>query len=143
MLNQNRFVQIRAMIEDHGWDALLLYGHSWRKEHFRSLINLNFHGPHAVVAVTRGGDINILVSDPWDQEVARAITDARITLEPQLSRGLTKAFLDPAGGVCAVAGLELMEAEFAQAIQDSSGHHPISASREMEELRRAKSADEI
>lgn len=143
MLNQNRLGQIRAMIEDHGWDALLLYGHSWRKEHFRSLVNLNFQGPHAVVGVSRSGDINILVSDPWDQEVARTITDARITLEPEVSKGLTKAFLNAPSGLCAVAGLELMEAEFVRAIQEGSGQDPISASGEMEELRRVKSADEI
>jgi len=143
MLNQNRLGLIRTMLEDHGWDALLLYGHSWRKEHFRSLVNLNFQGPHAVVNVSRRGDINILVSDPWDLEAARTITDARITLEPEISKGLTKDFLSAPDGVCAVAGLELMEAQFVQAIRDASGQNPISASGEMEELRRVKSADEI
>ena len=142
MLNQNRLGQIRAMIEDHGWDALLLYGHSWRKEHFRSLVNLNFQGPHAMVGVSRKGDIDILVSDPWDQEVAAAISDARVTLDPEVGRGL-KIFLNGGSGVYAVAGLELMEARFVQALRDGGGRDPISASREMEELRRVKSADEI
>jgi len=143
MLNQNRLGQIRAMIEDHGWDALLLYGHSWRKDYFRSLVNLNFQGPHAVVGVSRRGDINILLSDPWDLEAAAAITDARIILDPEVANGLTEGFLSAAGGVCAVAGLELMEARFVQAIREGNGQDPVSASREMEELRRVKSADEI
>jgi Xaa-Pro aminopeptidase len=143
MLNQNRLDQIRAMIDGHGWGALLLYGHSWRKEHFRSLVNLNFQGPHAVVGVSRRGGINILVSDPWDQQAAAEIKDARIIFDPDVASGLTKAFLDAAGGVCAVAGLELMEARFVQAIGEGSGQPPVSASKEMEELRRVKSADEF
>jgi Xaa-Pro dipeptidase len=143
MLNLNRLAQIRTMIEDRGWDALLLYGHSWRKDHFRSLVNLNFQGPHAVVGVSRSGDINILVSDPWDQEAATMISDARIVFDPDPARGLKKGFLSGAGGVCAVAGLELMEARFVQTIADQSGRDPVSVSREMEELRRIKSADEI
>jgi len=143
MLNQNRLGQIRAMIEEHGWDGLLLYGHSWRKEHFRSLVNLNFHGPHAVVGVSRRGDINILLSDPWDLEAATSITDASVFLAPEVAEGLIKSSLGASDGVWAVAGLELMEAGFVRAIRQGTGREPVSASGEMEELRRVKSADEI
>jgi Xaa-Pro aminopeptidase len=131
------------MIEDHGWDALLLYGHTWRKDHFRSLVNLNFQGPHAVVGVFRNGDISILVSDPWDEEAARAVPEARIVFDPEVTRGLKNCFLSAAAGMCAIAGLELMEARFVQVIAEENGQTPVSASHEMEQLRRVKAADEI
>lgn len=143
MLNQNRLAEIRGLIEEKGWDALLLYGHSWRKDHFRSLVNLNFQGPHAVVGVSRQGEMTILVSDPWDERAAVGIADARVILDPDIARGLIKAFPSAANGICAVAGLELMEARFVQAVRGSDGESPISASKEMEELRRVKSPDEI
>jgi Xaa-Pro aminopeptidase len=143
VLNMSRLDQIRAMIEDHEWDSLLLYGHSWRKEHFRSLVNLNFQGPHAVVSVSRAGDLSILVSDPWDLEAASAISDAHVILNSDVASGLAKGLLNTAGRACAVAGLELMEARFVKAIRERTGQYPISASSEMEELRRVKSAGEI
>jgi len=53
-------------MSESAWDVLLLYGHSWRKDYFRSMVNFNFFGPHAVAALARSGETSFLVSHPWD-----------------------------------------------------------------------------
>ena len=112
---------------DHAWDHLLFYGHSWRKDHFRYLVNFNFSGPHALAALDRSGEIRLTMTDPWDAELASG------TFEPDLARALAGL-----SGRVAIAGLELMEARFVQALPGA-----ISATPQIEELRRVKSAEEI
>src|SRR5580658_561211 len=88
---------------EQGWDLLLLYGHTWRKDYFRCLVNFNFSGPHAVAVLDRSGEVRIIVSDPWDAEVLGA------DFTPNLASVLPKLF---ANKVAAIAGMELMPASF-------------------------------
>jgi Xaa-Pro aminopeptidase len=110
---------------EHGWDLLLLYGHTWRKDYFRCLVNFNFSGPHAVAALNRSGAVKVIVSDPWDAEALPGSTFA-----PDFAAAL------PTGSSVAVAGKEIMQARFTRPDQ-------VSATYLIEELRRVKSADEL
>ena len=78
---------------------MLLYGNAWRKDPFRSLVNFNFSGDHALARLSQSGEVAVTVSDPWDSEIASA------RLEPQFARAFH-------GGASAIAGLEFMEERF-------------------------------
>ena len=65
-------------------------------------------------------------SDPWDSEIAPA------TFQPAFE----KTF---AAGASAIAGLEFMEERFVAAC----GAIPVSATADVEELRRVKTAEEL
>jgi Xaa-Pro aminopeptidase len=131
VVNQARLTQLTTLMSERNWDTLLLYGHSWRKDFFRCLVNVNFSGPHAAAVVSQSGEIRVLVCDPWDKEtVSSAVSQA--TLATNFAQGLSKF------AVTAVAGMELMEARFVHALGT-----PVSATAQVEELRRTKSADEI
>ena len=119
---------------ESGWDHLLLYGHSWRKDFFRSLVNFNFFGPHAVAGLSKSGELSILLSHPWDSDFLAGRVDARIAWNPNLRKSLE----DFASGKTAIAGLELMEQQFTLAF-----HDPVSATAAIERLRRVKTAEEI
>jgi len=126
LINQRRRTQLLALMRDRGWDSILLYGNAWRKDPFRSLVNINFSSDHALARLSRSGDVSVTFSAPWDAENASA------KLEPQFE----KAF---AGGASAIAGLEFMEERFVKAC----GSLPVSATSDVEELRRVKNAEEI
>jgi Xaa-Pro aminopeptidase len=132
MLNQDRLHQLTGLMADRGWDLLLLYGHSWRKDFFRSLINANFSGPHAVAAVWRSGEVRVLVSDPWDAELMAPA--AEVSVATNFTQSLTQIATPNA----AIAGMELMEARFVDAIPNA-----VSATFAVEELRRVKTAEEL
>jgi Xaa-Pro dipeptidase len=132
MRNTERVARITELMAEHGWDTLLFYGHSWRKDHFRYLINFNFSGPHSLAALDRSGEVRAIMSDPWDAELlAGQINSA---FEPDLARGLRGL----AHGRVAIAGMELMEARFVDAVPGA-----VSATTQLEELRRVKSPEEI
>jgi Xaa-Pro dipeptidase len=136
MLNQSRLNQLTNLMSERGWDLLILYGHAWRKDHFRCLVNANFSGTHAAAVISRSGDACAILSDPWDAELVSGI---KTTLAQDFTRGLAAA----ASGVVAIAGMELMEARFVQAIAASAAKPPVSATFDVEELRRVKSPYEI
>jgi Xaa-Pro dipeptidase len=123
-----RIQRITGLMREHGWDTLLFYGHSWRKDHFRYLVNFNFGGPHAVAALDRSGEVRALMTDPWDAE----LLDAQFCAD--LAVGLP-AFV---AGRVAVAGMELMEARFVHAVPGA-----VTATPHLEEMRRVKSPEEI
>ena len=104
----------------------MLYGNAWRKDPFRSLVNFNFSGAHALARLSRSGEIAATFSDPWDAEIAPG------ELEPDFIRAFT-------AGASAIAGLEFMEERFVSAC----GPLPVSATADVEELRRVKTAEEI
>ena len=110
------------MAERH-WDSILLYGHGWRKDYFRSLINVNYSGPYVAAHISCSGEISIAAADPWDRDFIAELTGIRAS----------DWSVPPAS---AVAGLELMEARFVQGA-------PVSATADVEELRRIKTPDEI
>jgi Xaa-Pro dipeptidase len=125
VINQARLTQLTSLMAEQGWDLLLLYGHTWRKDYFRCLVNFNFSGPHAVAAIDRSGEVRVIVSDPWDAE---AIPGA--TFAPDFAAALPKA------NSVAIAGKEIMQARFT-----SPAH--VSATYFVDELRRVKSEDEL
>lgn len=136
MLNQDRLSQLTNLMTERGWDLLLLYGHTWRKDFFRCLVNVNFSGPHAAAAVFRSGEVQAVISDPWDGEVVAASVDGKVTVAGDFTEGLRH--LAPKGTAVAVAGMEMMEARFVQAF-----FNPVSATFAVEELRRVKTPREM
>src|SRR5215472_9507054 len=132
MLNQHRLTQLIDLLTEHQWDLILLYGHTWRKDFFRCLINANFSGPHAIAAVFRSGEVEAIVSDPWDAELIAS--SCAVSVASDLPQALAKYKAD----AIAIAGMELMEARFVEAIPNA-----ISATLLVEELRRIKTAGEI
>src|ERR1700730_6736694 len=107
-INQTRLTQLTSLMAEQGWDLLLLYGHTWRKDYFRCLVNFNFSGPHAVAAVDRSGEVHVIVSDLWDAE---ALNNEAI-FEMDFAAALRR-FLGVFGrGVIAVAGKEIMQNRF-------------------------------
>lgn len=119
-VNEHRRRQLMELMADRGWDSILLYGHGWRKDCFRSLVNVNYAGPFAAAHLTRSGDLTVYLSDPWDRELVPG------------SREFTGAF----PSASAIAGLELMETGMVKG-------SPVSATAEVEELRRVKTPEEI
>ena len=124
MLNQDRLSQLKDLMAERGWDLLLLYGHSWRKDFFRCLINVNFSGPHALAAVDRSGEVRAVMSDAWDAEVVAACPASA-----NFPDGLRQ--LASRRGSVAIAGVEMMEARFVRPFSN-----PVSATLAVEEIRR-------
>lgn len=122
VVSEHRRRQLMNLMDERGWNRVLLYGHGWRKEFFRCLVNFNYYGPHAAVSLTRSGDLTVFVSHPWD------VFDPSVRYEPAFERVFV--------GAQAIAGLEWMEERF---IHGS----PASATAAVEELRRVKTAEEI
>jgi Xaa-Pro aminopeptidase len=141
MLNSDRLQRLTTLVTDREWDTLLLYGHAWRKDFFRCLVNFNFQGPHAVAVLNRSGDLSIILSDPWDYEAASGALNVPLFLEPMLEVGLRRR-LPAQTGTVAIAGIEFMEARFLEGVHHR-GPSLISATFDVEELRRVKTIEEI
>ena len=131
MLNQDRLSQLKDLMAERGWDLLLLYGHSWRKDFFRCLINVNFSGPHALAAVDRSGEVRAVMSDAWDAEV---VTGCPASAD--FPEGLSQ--LASLRGSAAIAGVEMMETRFVRPFSN-----PVSATFAVEEIRRVKTPREM
>jgi Xaa-Pro dipeptidase len=132
MLNVERRRQFLDLMAANGWDRLLLYGHSWRKDFFRCLINFNFFGPHALAALTRSNELSVVLAHPWDRELLAGQIDADVRWQADFTsavRGLTS-------GKTAIAGREFMEAQFVD-------ENTVSATAAIEAIRRFKTAKEI
>ena len=142
-MNQERLARLLELMTERGWDLLFLYGHAWRKDHFRCLANMNFSGQHAAALVFRSGDVNGIFTDPWDTELALDFVNGRVLVAREFGPGLAKYIPEGQKSAVAIAGMELMEARFVHAVRDAAGQMPVSATNEVEELRRIKSAEEI
>ena len=132
MLNTVRRRQYLDLMAESGWDVLLLYGHAWRKDFFRSLVNFNFFGPHAVAALARSNELTVVLSHPWDCEILTPKLDANLMWD----ENFTTAIQGLVSGQTAIAGREFMEARF---VPDSA----VSATAAIETLRRFKTPQEI
>jgi Xaa-Pro dipeptidase len=132
MLNHERRHQFLELMSQSGWETLLLYGHSWRKDFFRSLVNFNFFGPHALAVLSQSDELSIVVSHPWDRELIANKLDVEVTCEPDFTVALQGAVYRKT----AIAGREFMEARF---VDEST----VSATDAIEALRRAKTPQEI
>jgi Xaa-Pro dipeptidase len=127
---------------ERGWDLLLFYGHTWRKDFFRYVVNFNFSGPHIAAALNRDGELRLLVSDPWDGEVAARLVHQPVVC-PNFAAGIKHLVAQAGKGTVAVAGMEVMPARFVASICQAFGEPPVSATAEIEEMRRVKSTEEI
>src|SRR5262245_43162656 len=132
MLNTQRRRQLIDLMAESGWDVLLLYGHSWRKDFFRCLINFNFFGPHALAALSRSNELSVVLAHPWDHELLSPRLDAKVTWTPDF----TSAVRQLTSGKTAIAGREFMEARFVD-------ERTVSATTAVEALRRFKTAEEL
>lgn len=142
-MNQDRLTQITNLMTEREWDLLLAYGHSWRKDFFRYLVNVNFSGPHAAAVLFRSGEVHVLASDPWDAESFSPFVDRRVSLAGDFTRGLREFASAARAPSVAIAGMELMEERFVDAVRRATGHQPVSATPEIEEMRRVKTPGEI
>jgi Xaa-Pro aminopeptidase len=143
MLNTERQQQFLALMAQRGWDLLLFYGDSWRKDHFRCLVNVCFSGPQAVAILTKSGEIRAIVTDPWDVEPVAATVGARVAYAPRLAEGLKTALAHESKATVAINGLEQMEARFLRTVANAFNSQPISATQDVEEIRRVKTQEEI
>jgi Xaa-Pro dipeptidase len=134
MLNRKRLQQLIGLMAGRQWDTLILYGHTWRKDFFRCLVNVNFSGPRATAVLDQSGEIRVLVADPWDAELITASGVPASTFS-DLGSDLGRLV----SGKVAIAGLELMERQF---VPTANGT-PESATFAVEEIRRVKTTEEI
>lgn len=142
-LNPERKKEFLELMARRGWDMLLFYGDTWRKDHFRCLVSVCFSGPQAVALLTKQGEVRALVTHPWDVEPVKAGTGGSVTYVPRLVEGLKNLLHDAGNAVVAINGLEQMEARFTRAVKESSGAAPVSATADVEEIRRVKTQEEI
>jgi Xaa-Pro dipeptidase len=140
-LNPERKQQYLDLMAQRGWDLLLFYGDTWRKEHFRCLVSVCFTGPQALAVLTKEGDVRAVVTHPWDVEPVKSATGGTVTYVPRLVDGL-KSVLGGSGKV-AINGLEQMEARFVRAVKETSGTAPATATADVEEIRRVKTQEEL
>jgi Xaa-Pro dipeptidase len=143
MLNRERHKQFLALMAERGWDLLLFYGDNWRKDLFRCLVNVNFQGPQAVAALFKSGEVRVIVTDSWDLEPVAAAVDGKVSVALKLGDGLTALFAKEQAAVVAINGIEQMEARFVQIVRDATRTAPVSATLDIEEIRRAKTPEEI
>jgi Xaa-Pro dipeptidase len=128
---------------ERGWDLLVFYGDSWRKDHLRCLLNVSFSGPQAVAVLFASGEIRALVTDPWDVEPVAAAVNGKVSLALQLAHGLRALLANERAAIVAINGLEQMEARFVQVVRDTLQSEPVSATLDVEEIRRVKTPAEI
>jgi Xaa-Pro dipeptidase len=143
MLNRARHRQFLELMSQRGWDLLLFYGDGWRKDLFRCLVNVSFAGPQAVAILSRNGEVRAIVTDAWDLEPVAAAIDGKVALSLRLVDGLRALLTAERGAVVAINGLEQMEARFAQAVRVGSRAAIVSATADVEEIRRVKTPEEI
>jgi Xaa-Pro aminopeptidase len=144
LVNEERIAAIARLLEESGSDLLVLYGDGFRKDFVRSVLNVGYAGAHAFVGVTRDRDRFAIFTDPWDFERARGTVGASGEhIEVELSYDPEDALRRRSAGTAAtnvaVAGLELMETRFVEAL----GGSPSSATSELERMRMVKSGAEI
>jgi Xaa-Pro aminopeptidase len=144
MLNRDRQQQFLALMAEQGWDLLLFYGDQWRKDLFRCLVNVNFQGPQAVAVLLKSGELRAIVTDPWDVDpVAAAVGASQTTLALQLSAGLDALLSKEQAALVAINGMEHMEARYVQVVRAAVKIAPVSATLQVDEIRRVKTPAEI
>jgi Xaa-Pro aminopeptidase len=144
MLNRDRQQQFLALMAGRGWDLLLFYGDQWRKDLFRCLVNVNFQGPQAVAVLFKSGEVRAIVTDPWDLDpVGAAVGGGKTSLALQLAAGLEALLAKEPAALVAINGMEHMEARFVQIVRTAVKAAPVSATLEVDEIRRIKTPAEI
>lgn len=142
-LNPQRKKEYLELMARRGWDMLLFYGDTWRKDHFRCLVSVCFSGPQAVALLTKDGEVRSVVTHPWDVDPVQTATGGSVVYAPRLVDGLKNLLRDAGNAVVAVNGLEQMEARFSRVVKESAKAPPVSATLDVEEIRRVKTEEEI
>jgi Xaa-Pro aminopeptidase len=142
-LNPVRKKGFLDLMAQRGWDLLLFYGDTWRKDHFRCLVSVCFSGPQAVALLTKEGEVRAVVTHPWDVEPVKAATGGSVTYAPRLVEGLKNLLRGAGKALVAINGLEQMEARFVRAVKEVSGAAPATATADVEEIRRVKTQEEL
>src|SRR5277367_1175426 len=114
MLNESRQQQYLNLMRERGWELLLFYGDGWRKEHFRCLLNLNFCGSQILGVLHRSGQVDVVVTDPWDLEFIAPAIDGKIELSRQPALGLELFLAKEQVRSIAINGMEHMPARLVQ-----------------------------
>jgi Xaa-Pro dipeptidase len=141
MLNEPRHRQYLDLMHERGWERLLFYGDGWRKENFRCLLNRNFCGAQILGVLHRNGQVDVVVTDPSDLEYIGPSVNGKIELSLQPTLGLGQ-LLGQARSI-GINGVEHMPARLVQLVANACGAAPVSATLEIEELRRIKTSEEI
>jgi len=142
-LNPQRKQEFLELMAQRGWDLLLFYGDTWRKDHFRCLVSVCFNGPQALAVLTKEGEVRAVVTHPWDVEPVKTATGGSVICVPRLVDGLKTTLRDAGKAVVAINGLEQMEARFVRAVKEVTGAAPTSATAAVEEIRRVKTQEEL
>jgi Xaa-Pro dipeptidase len=143
MLNEPRHRQYLDLMHERGWELLLFYGDGWRKENFRCLLNRNFCGAQILGSLHRNGQVDVVVTDPADLEYIGPFVNGRIELSLQPTLGLAQRLAQAQVRSLAINGMEHMPARLVQLAANTCGTPPVSATLEIEELRRIKTPEEI
>jgi Xaa-Pro aminopeptidase len=106
-------------------------------------VNVNFSGPQAVAVLFRSGEIRAIVTDPWDLEPVAAAVSGKTSLALRLAPALDDLLAKEPAAVVGINGLEQMEARFVRAVRDVCKAAPVSATLDVEEIRRVKTPEEI
>lgn len=139
ILNEERIDRIARLLDERGWERLVIYGDGWRKDFVRSVMNLGYAGPYAFVGVTRDRERFALFSDPWDYDRAKRVVGTDIDVELSFEPEDVLHRWGSGSAATAVAGLEIMETRFVEAL----GATPASATTELERMRMVKTTAEI
>ena len=143
MLNEPRHRQYLDLMHERGWERLLFYGDGWRKENFRCLLNRNFCGAQILGSLHRSGQVDVVVTDPSDLEYLGPSVNGRIELSLQPTLGLEQLLGQSQVRSIAINGMEHMPAGLVRQVAEACGSVPVSATLEIEELRRIKTPQEI
>src|SRR6187551_1014257 len=93
-LNPQRKQEFLELMARRGWDVLLFYGDTWRKDHFRCLVSVCFSGPQALASLSKDGEVRAVVTHPWDVEPVKAGTGGSVIYVPRLVEGLKQLLHD-------------------------------------------------
>jgi Xaa-Pro aminopeptidase len=104
---------------------------------------VNFSGPQALAVLSRSGEVRAVVTDAWDLEPVAAALDGKTSVSLRMADGLRAVLSGERRAVVAINGLEQMEERFVQAVRDASGSDPVSATSQVDEIRRVKTPREI
>ena len=143
MLDESRHQQYLNLMRERGWELLLFYGDGWRKEHFRCLLNLNFNGSQILGVLHRSGQVDVVVTDPWDLEFIAPAVSGSIELSRHPALGLEELLAKQHARAVGINGMEHMPARLVQIVATACGAAPASATNEIEEFRRVKTPEEI
>lgn len=141
---ERRMERLRGLLERTGDEAILAYGNNWRRDHVRFLAGFNLLGNWALALALGNGAVTAFAEHPWDSErVARESWAREVYGGPEGLPALAAALERAKVRTLGVAGLEMMEAGFAEALERLPNLTIRSATKAVETLRMVKEPEEI